>query len=158
MTRIQYLIFVFDHQSNHNHLVGLSESPDSSSTSGVDLGSPIIPSSKLPLLPPPGGLASSYSKHTYPTILSTQSSINANQYLESPLTTLILTSFANLSLLSPALLLHPFLHHNDIGFIISPSSSPSNTVPANGINDQPVELPSCTTSPRRRHLHYCRRC
>ena len=33
--------------SRDNHLVGFSESPDGSSTSGASLGSPIMPSTKL---------------------------------------------------------------------------------------------------------------
>ena len=142
------------------------------------------------------------------TISSTKPSINTNQYFESPFTTPIppsispLTSFANLSLLSPALLrstpppslLVPFArphanpemsttptvasprdknaaawsplrrhtfvspslpapvslssHHNDVASIASSSSSPPlTTIPANDVNSQPVEFPSCTPSP-----------
>jgi hypothetical protein len=146
------------------------------------------------------------------TISSTKPSINTNQYFDSPFTTPIppsispLTSFANLSLLSPALLrstpppslLVPFArppanpgtstatpavppfrdkntaawsplrrhtavslppslpasvslssHHNDVASIAPSSSSPPSltTIPANDVNGQPVESPSCTPSP-----------
>ena len=145
------------------------------------------------------------------TISSTKPSISSNHYFESPFATPILpsvsplTSFANLSLLSPALLrstpppslLAPFArppanpgmsttptvppstdkntaawsplrrhtavspppslpvpvslssHHDDTASIAPSSSSPSSltTIPANDVNDQPDEFPSCTPSP-----------
>jgi hypothetical protein len=48
---------------------------------------------------------------------------------------------------SPPSPVSPSLHHNDIGFTVSSSSPPLTTVPANDLNDQPVESPSCTPSP-----------
>ena len=88
-----------------------------------------------------------------PTTISTKPSINTNQQFESPLTTLIppsispLTSFANLSLLSPALLrstpppslLIPFTH---------PPSTPVMTTP---FVPPPRDNDAAAWSPLRRH-------